>query len=150
MSRLRTIALVWPAELCLVLSLLLTSVVFTVFPEALEHTPISFETRGIIHHAWHYLILASSASAAAGLMAMGNGGQKHALHWAPRARLMGLIGIMVSLLLNLIAVVSDDLSGGPPAGGLDLALRAAVVVFLGIRVYQIVRPPELQVVVDAE
>jgi hypothetical protein len=134
-KRLGVAVLLHPAEVSLTLSLLTVSLVFTAFPGFLEHSPVAFETRGLVHHAWHYTLLAGSATALAGLLLF-----DHA--WARSMRLYGLLALVLVVLLNLIAAVTEDLTRpGVSTGGLDLALRVSTIGFLSLRIRTIVRPP---------
>jgi hypothetical protein len=141
MKRLRSLLLLFPAEITLAGSLTLLAVIFTVFPEALEHSPVSFETRGWIHHAWHYLLLLAASLTLVSHI--------RSDPWTARTRLLGLLGLVLALTLNLIAEISADLSNPAlRAGGLDIGLRVAAISFLIIRIRMIVNPPTVNVTMD--
>lgn len=133
----------YPFQLPVVLSLFMVAVVFTVSPRALDHTAISFETRGIIHHLFfHYALLLGSGAALAGMLLTRG-----------RAWLLELVGLAlveVAMLLNFIATIADDLAtAGAPANGLSLALRAGVLLGLLVRVWMILTlPPVVRISSD--
>lgn len=118
-----------PMGFAVALCLLGVSVVFTLFPDALEHAAISFEERGIAHHAWHYTLFAGSAALLYGVM-------------RPDVRIEGVGAALVlgAMTVNLVAIVAAGLGAGPitgAAGGVDVALRVAVILGLGARLLTI-------------
>ncbi len=119
-----------PFEFPLVVVLCALAVVFTVAPEALDHAPISFETRGVIHHIWHYGLMAGSLLTLAGL-----------LSGRDKIEFAGLLVLIVVIAENLIAVVSDT----GPVLGLTIAYRSALLTGLAIRAYTLIRRPVIEV-----
>lgn len=128
----------------LVVSVFLIAVVFTIWPEALEHAPISFERRGVIHHIWHYSLLGGSILALYGMFS------------ANLRRLqfefVGLLMLTTALAMNLVAQVATLIDEGSAAGGeaagvtgLGLALRAGVIVTLALRTAVLYFEPIVQV-----
>jgi hypothetical protein len=125
-----------PFQLPLTLALFAVSVVFTVWPAALQHSPIGgFETQGPVHHIWHYVLMLGALLILVGMF------------WANTRRLtVELIGLSVlvgALMMNLIAVVAlalDPGSGEEPSG-LGMTIRVGVVLGLTVRAYIIVTEP---------
>lgn len=129
--KLRDELLVHPYELPLMVCVLAVAAVFTVFPAALEHTPVSFETRGLIHHlGFHYLLLCGAAFNLAGRV-------MHRPAVSLWMQFAGLAMILTALALNLTALVAGELdgSGTEPLGGLDVATRVALMIGIGVRLY---------------
>ncbi len=111
-------------ELALALALVIVGLIFTAFPEALEHAPAGFETRGVIHHIFHYTLLAGAILVVVGLVIDG-----------PRTEMVGLILLAGAILINLLAVATG---GGPDAQeGLTYAFRGAAVAGILARLYLI-------------
>lgn len=116
-------------EAALAAALLVVAVIFTVWPEALEHAPVGFETRGIVHHAWHYMLLFGSGAMLAGVVIPD-----------VRAELAGLALTISMATMNLTALLSDSLSGDPSAvttavAGYGIGLRVGLVVGLSLRLW---------------
>ncbi len=128
----RRAALVNPFETAIVFWLLVVSVMFTFWPQALEHSPISFEDRGVIHHVWHYTLLAGSISATFGLLSKSP--------WRAWFEIFGLILLAAAVALNLIAVISAGLAL-PPLAGWGVTLRIAILTGLVLRVYVLTTEP---------
>lgn len=132
----RNLVAAHPAEFCIAWSLFAVSIVFWVTPDALEHTAVAFETRGILHHVWHGVLTAASALILMGLMWSYN-------KWIVKfkVRLLGLLGLFATLLMNLTSAVFDSVttSGDDMLGGIDFALRVAVITFLTIRIETVAR-----------
>lgn len=122
-----------PIQLPLVAVLLAVSVVFTLWPTALDHAPVSFEERGLVHHVWHYALMVGSAATLAGMLSAG----------ARRLRteLVGLSILIGTLGVNLVAEVAGAVEAGHAASGLDVALRAAAVLGLTVRAYIVATEP---------
>lgn len=129
-----------PFQLPIMLAVFLVSVVFTISPDTLQHTPISFETRGFIHHTWHYSLMLGSLLGVVGMF------------WTnPRrlqAELAGLFILMGALTMNLIALVAFAVSPSSDAeepSGLGMAIRAGVILGLAVRAYIVVAQPVVTV-----
>lgn len=128
-----------PFYLPLILSIFGVSVVFTIWPDALEHSPISFEAKGVLHHVWHYSLMLGSLLVLVGLF------------WASlrrlTAELAGLFVLMGGLTMNLLAVVALTLNpaGAEEPAGLGMALRAGVIISLAVRAYIIVFEPTVSI-----
>ncbi len=132
---LRRVLLLHPFELPLAVCVLAIAVVFTVFPDVLEHSPISFETRGALHHVWHYLLLLGGALTVTGLFAAG-----------PRClviELAGLTLLLMCLLLNFTALIAGEIDGSniEALSGLDAALRVAAMTAVAVRMWIIATRP---------
>lgn len=144
-SRLRGVVLLRPMQFPLVVALLAVSVVFTIWPDALQHTPITFETQGLIHHIWHYSLLVGSVLCLVGMLWTNP-------RWQLPVELSGLCLLMGALMVNLIALsslassLSESPSGGDEPSGLGLALRVGVILGLAIRAYIIVSEPNVTVI----
>lgn len=95
----RSVLLMNPYQLPIVLCLFGVAVVFTFWPTLLEHSPVSFEARGVVHHAWHYALLSSASLT---LVAMFS-----TRAWRLKAELIGLIGLIGALGMNFVAMVAD-------------------------------------------
>lgn len=104
---------------------------FTISPELLEHSPVGFETRGILHHVFHYLILI--------------GGLALTLAVSIRDRVMeiaGLVACGVPTLLNLLALATADaesigVSLNESVSGMDIAVRLIVLAVIAGRLVEI-------------
>lgn len=122
----RAVLLLLPFQLPFVISMLIISVIFTVAPNALSHTAVAFETRGIVHHVWHYTLLIGSALALYGMMS------------ARSRRLLcemwGLALLFAAIAFNLTAVIADGV-GGEGVVGLTVAFRSAALFGLLVRLY---------------
>jgi len=125
-----------PFQLPITLAIFAVSVVFTIRPDALQHTPIGgFETQGFIHHVWHYSMMLGSLLVLVGLF------------WANtrrlQAELAGLFILIGALTMNLIALVAFALlpSDAEEPSGLGMAIRVGVILGLGIRAYIVVAEP---------
>lgn len=126
----------------LVVSVFLIAVTFTIWPTALEHAPISFERRGVIHHIWHYALLGGSILALYGMFS------------ANLRRLqfefVGLLMLTTALSMNLVAQIALFLDAGSSAvaegvTGLGLGLRAGVIATLALRAWVLFSEPVVQV-----
>lgn len=97
---------------------------FTVSPEFLEHSPVGFEQRGVIHHTFHYLILLGGFTLVTGVLF--------------RDRLLetvGLWGCVLPVALNLTALLTaGDLRD---ESGVDIALRLVVIFALADRLLEL-------------
>lgn len=129
----RSVLLLHPLQMPLVVSLLLISIVFTVWPQALEHDPIGFEQRGWIHHVWHYTLLAGSGVTLWGMLSAGRQRLK--------VELMGLSLLTGMLGMNLVAVTTEAQSGNSEISGLYLAFAASGIVGLLVRAYTLATEP---------
>ncbi len=131
MRNMRAVILLYGVELPIIASLFVVSLVFTVWPGALEHSPISFEERGLVHHVWHYTLLAGASLVLLGML------------WNNRKRLkvelMGTVLLIGATGMNLLAVGTEE---GPDApNGLSIAYRAGILVGLALRAWIIVSEP---------
>lgn len=108
-------------ELALTLALVIVGIIFTAFPAALEHAPIGFENRGILHHSFHYGLLVGAVLAFVGLI------------WsAPRTEMVGLILVAGAIAINLVALgTSGD------ENGIAYTFRGAALVGILLRLYLI-------------
>ncbi len=127
-----------PFQLPLILALGVVSIVFTIWPDALQHTAISFETRGVLHHIWHYSLLFGSVLTVVGMF------------WTDarrlRVELSGLFILMGSVMMNVIAQVASAAVGGEDgASGLGMALRFGILVGMASRAFVIVAAPVVSV-----
>lgn len=130
----RSVLLMAPFEFCIALSLWLTAIVFTIWPEALEHAPVSFEQRGFVHHTWHYALLFGSSLLMTGML------------WAGVRRLqielVGLFMVIGCLGVNLTAVLADTIATNDPlVSGLGVSLRAGVILGMLIRAFIVITEP---------
>ncbi len=135
------VALLRPVQFPLVVALLIVAIVFAVWPDALQHSPITFETQGVIHHVWHWSLLGGSMLCLVGMFWTNP-------RWQLPVELAGLILIMGVLTVNLIALISLALSASPNGdepSGLGLALRIGVILGFAIRAYVIVAEPVMTV-----
>lgn len=123
-----------------VFSIFILSIVFTIWPDILEHSPISFEPRGFWHHVWHYVgLMGGSLLALWGMLSPKP-------HRIP-TEAAGLIVLTAALGMNTAALVDDLLNESAPypaASGLDLALRFGVIVMFIIRTYILLAQPEIR------
>ncbi len=135
----RAVALLHPFQLPLVLGLAAVSVVFTIWPEALNHTPISFEIRGVVHHVWHYSMLTGSLLATVGMFVT----HRRRL----QIELSGLALLTGALTMNLVALITEAATTaiGEIPGGLGMALRAVIIAGLLVRAYIIAREPTVEI-----
>lgn len=134
----RSVLLFHPFHLPIHFSLFIVSIIFTLWPESLEHAPVAFETRGVIHHAWHYGLLLGSGLTVLGLFQAGRRRLK--------VELIGLVLVFVALTMNLIALAfhaTDE--GGEPLNGLQVAVRLGVITGVLVRVYILAAEPVLAV-----
>lgn len=115
---------------CLGVVFVTLGTVFTVFPQALEHSPVSFETRGPIHHIWHYAVLMGGLALTLGLWF------RHI-----RTEIAGLWACGLVVILNLIALVAEDIAtpDRPPLSGIDAAARIAILSAIAARLYVLLR-----------
>ncbi len=131
MRNMRAVILLYGVELPIIASLFVVSLVFTVWPGALEHSPISFEERGLVHHIWHYGLMAGSGAVLVGML------------WNNRKRLkvelMGTVLLIGALGMNLLAVVTDD--GPDTPSGIGIAFRVGAELGLVLRAWIIVSEP---------
>lgn len=132
----RSVALLNPYQLPIVTSLLVVSLVFTFWPEVLEHSPLSFETLGIVHHLWHYALLLGSALTLYGMLSV----RRRRL----KAELIGLITLIGCLAINVTAMVADALGDAPNDAsltGLGLAVRVGILLGFLVRAYIVATEP---------
>ena len=111
----------------LAITFVLLGTIFTLFPETLEHSPVGFEKRGVVHHFWHGTLLIGALALLIGLV------MRDRLFEA-----IGLIGVGLAVLLNLVAQVTADdesLSGSlsTSASGIGTAVRLVVLSLVAAR-----------------
>lgn len=111
----RSVLLLNPFQLPIVFAIAVTAVIFTIFPEVLEHSPVSFEQRGVVHHVWHYSLLLASVLTLIGMVSAG----RRRL----QVELVGICLLVATLGINLVALVADK-----SISGLNIALCAGVIV----------------------
>lgn len=107
--------------------------VFTLWPTTLEHSPVGFEKRGGVHHAWHYAILIGGLALGIGL--------------ALYDRLLEIAGLVLcgaAVLLNLAASLTagdESFSGGVNASvsGFGITLRIVVFAWIVLRLIDVTR-----------
>ncbi len=130
-------ALLRQSPLPILVTLLAVSIVFTLSPEALSHSPVSFETRGIIHHVWHYTLLGGTLLGLIGAVIVDRRSME----------LVGLILVEAALALNLIAIVTFEITGvgpGDAASGLGIALRVGVMAQIATSIWILTTEPLLE------
>lgn len=139
----RRVLLLNPFQTPLVVCLLAVSVVFTFWPEVLEHAPVGFEERGFVHHVWHYCLLLGAATTLVGMLV--------ASRMRLKIELIGLILLSGTMAINLAAVVNEMVVAHmTTAGGLGLAMRAAILAGLAMRIIIITRHPTVPLPVDKQ
>lgn len=136
MKKLPTAMFTNPFESAVAIALFVVCVIFTAFPEALEHAPVGFEDRGIAHHVFHYTLLLGSFLILVGLLL------KRGL--ADELERAGLILTAGALTVNLIGFLGSDQLEDLP--GVGLALRVAVILGLILRAVALTRFPRITVV----
>ncbi len=130
----RTVLLLHPIELPIVACLLLVAVIFGIAPDTLEHTAVSFEQRGIIHHVWHWvLLLGGAVLTLVGLLTQSR--------IAFRLEFAGLVALIIAFAVNLIAVMTS----GDQISGLALATRSGMLLGLGVRAWIVLTQPTIVV-----
>ncbi len=130
-------ALLRQSPLPILVTLLAVAIVFTLSPEALSHSPVSFETRGIIHHVWHYTLLGGTLLGLIGAVIVDRRSME----------LVGLILVEAALALNLIAIVTFEITGvgpGDAASGLGVALRVGVMAQIATSIWILTTEPLLE------
>lgn len=126
-----------------VLTAFAAALIFTIWPEALAHSPISFEKRGILHHIWHYTLLLAPLIALYGMFS------NH--RWKLYIESVGLVAIALAVALNLVAQITLLLEKGQESAvlegvtGYGIALRFGIVFVTGIRCWVILADPEVTV-----
>ncbi len=139
--RIRNELLTHPYELPLAVCTAIIAVVFAISPGLLAHSPVSFETRGITHHAWHYSLLVGSVLYIAGRFTAGD-------QRAIGLQTVGLALLLGCLALNLTALVTaefDDARDVPPLGGYAVAIRVALMVGIGLRLWILITRPTAEI-----
>lgn len=130
----RSVLLLNPYQLCIVGALFVVAVVFTIWPETLEHAPISFERNGVIHHVWHYALLASTGAVLWGMFSSSE--RRLRIELAGVFILAGCVG------LNLTAIVFDAVERhGTDVAGFGIGIRAGLLAALLVRAWSLVREP---------
>lgn len=137
-------ALLYPMETALIFWMLVVSILFTIWPESLEHAPVSFEERGVVHHVWHYSLLVGAVISVAGLVVQ----SRRRTLW----EILGLVLLASAVALNLIAVIADGVTDGvaPSLGGWDVALRFGILTGLILRIYILTAQPVVEVDVQVQ
>lgn len=149
----RTISFTSPRQVFLrnpvaieVTGLFIIAIVFTIWPLALEHSPISFEQRGVVHHVWHYTLLGGSALALFGMFSA-----------HPRRlqlEFVGVLSVALAVALNLVAQVERLISEGAVAAltegvtGFGIAARGVIMLHLLLRCYILVKDPEVNIPIE--
>lgn len=137
----RSVLLLNPFELTIAFLMLILTVVFTVWPELLEHSPIGFEKRGFWHHTWHYGLLFGSFMTVWGLLSGGINRLK--------IELIGVCLLLGGIAINLIAFLTNAFEASTLAesevSGYDLALRLGLLFGFGVRFYTLIKEPLVQV-----
>lgn len=122
-----------------IVAIFVVSIVFTIWPEALEHSPVSFEERGIIHHLWHYMLMGASALTLLGMFS--------ARDDALRIELSGLVLLIGALAINFTAIAVDFFQHTQdPVTGLGVGFRAAMIFALTLRAWVIIKDPKVALV----
>lgn len=129
----RDVLLLNPFQLPLVVGLLVTSIVFTFWPAALDHAPVAFERRGVVHHVWHYALLVGAATTLAGMLSAGTR--------RLRTELVGLCVLIGAMGINLLAVLADALAAEVAVSGFTVAVRASIIAGLMVRAYTVIVEP---------
>lgn len=138
----RIVVVLNPFQLPLTVALFAVSVVFTIWPDALEHSPIAYETQGLIHHVWHYSLLAGSVLVLAGMF--GQFGRHLQVELAGLSIIIGAMMVNVLALVSTIGQVDDEPSG------FGLALRFGIIAGLIIRAVGIILTPVVTVAPRSE
>lgn len=139
-KRLRTVLLLHPFQVPIMVAMLIVAIVFQISPDTLSHTAVSFETRGIAHHVlFHYPLLFGAAFALAGLLIEGGRVVIADLTIADLLEIAGLTLVMVALAINLIALVAS----GADLNGLVLATRTGMLAALAARIYILIARPSV-------
>ena len=119
--------------LVLAVAFVILGTMFTLWPETLEHSPVGFEKRGGVHHAWHYAILIGGLALLIGLM----------IHdWAFEIAGLILCGCAVGLNLASTITAGDDhftASLNESVSGFGIALRAVVFTWIVLRLVDVLR-----------
>lgn len=120
--------------------LFILSVVFTIWPNALEHAPISFERRGVVHHIWHYSLLGGSMLALYGMFTVG----RYRLQY----EFFGLLLLVNAMAMNLVAQLSLYIESGTASvtdgvTGIGLGQRFIVIGILLLRMYVLYFEPKV-------
>ncbi len=136
MRKLPTVMFTRPFEFAIAVALFGVCVIFTTFPETLEHAPAGFEDRGIAHHIFHYTLLLGSLLILVGLLL------KRGL--ADEIERAGLVLTAGALTVNLIGFLDSAPFDELP--GVGAALRAAVILGLILRAVALTSFPRIIVV----
>jgi len=148
-KRLWSTLLLNPFELPLIVCLLVVAVVFTAFPEALDHTAISFENRGAVHHlGFHYPLLFGAAFALIGLLGVPRRIAESRLgrRLTPeKIRVLygaGLALIFVAISLNFVALLATEIEANDePISGLTVAIRCTILIGLALKIWILATRP---------
>ena len=138
----RAVLLLHPFQVPITLALLVVAVVFLIFPEALEHTAVSFETRGPAHHLlFHYPLLFGAAFTLAGLLIEGGRVLMTDLTVAELLEITGLTLMMGAVAVNFIALIAS----GAELNGLVIAARCGMLAGFAVRLYILIVRPSVTV-----
>ena len=104
---------------------------FTFSPELLEHSPVGFEARGVIHHIWHYTVLIGGMALVIGVWLRDD-----------LIEALGLAACGLAVLLNTLSISTADYdsigtSFNTGASGIDIALRVIILVGVIVRLVQL-------------
>lgn len=140
----RRVALLQPFQFPIMLMLTVVATVMIFWPEVLEHAATSFETRGIIHHIWHYGLLFGSVTALVGMVSS----SVHRL----KIEVIGVLVVIGMLLMNFIALATGDDTpdGEGPMNGLGFAIRLGVLLGLATRAFIILREPTVTIPINED
>lgn len=131
-----------PYQFPIVVTLAIVSIVFTIWPEALEHSPIAFEERGVVHHIWHYSLMAATLICLYGMMSR--------KPWKLFAEMIGLSLIAAVLALNFVAQVAAGWGDFGQVNGLQLAVRSGLISGFLIRIGIIIFEPTIELPTNRE
>lgn len=143
MSPRARLVLLGQSTLPILAALFVIAVTFTITPATLDHSPVAFETRGLVHHGFHYGLLAGALLGLAGALTTNKRG-----NWL---ELVGLILVTAAIVMNLTALIADSTHpDGEALSGVGLALRVGAIVQLGVRIWILVTRPTAEINVARE
>lgn len=120
-------------SLVLAIAFVILGTVFTLWPTTLEHSPVGFENRSGVHHAWHYAILIGGLALLIGLTIR---------DWV--FEITGLVLCGAAVALNLVAFVTagDEQFASAvntSVPGFGVALRFVVLAWIVLRLIDVLR-----------